>query len=230
MKWLHFTLNISDTYTSKESSFYLCIRAYFYESVSKVKISAKRLVAPRMTREAICFHELRSQGSRLNCLFGSWLEKVPLRAIVGRKKVLQSIFKLFQVRQSRSACVYIYCVCNDTVEDVMAVEHLEGSSRLSSRVKKHNKTCKRFKCTHSVHIHHNRVNLDAIFVVSPVPASIYKVSEDITVNEGSNVTLSCLASGRPDPAITWRLLNPSGNNHCSLEMLDPRCTRFFHHG
>ena len=45
---------------------------------------------------------------------------------------------------------------------------------------------------------------------SPVPANIYKVSEDITVNEGSNVTLSCLASGRPDPAITWRLLNPSG--------------------
>lgn len=54
------------------------------------------------------------------------------------------------------------------------------------------------------------------FVVSPVPpvpANIYKVSEDIIVNEGSNVTLSCLASGRPDPAITWRLLNPSGKNH-----------------
>ncbi|TNN47288.1 Neuronal growth regulator 1 [Liparis tanakae] len=42
-----------------------------------------------------------------------------------------------------------------------------------------------------------------------VPANIYKVSEDITVNEGSNMTLSCLASGRPDPAINWRLLNPS---------------------
>lgn len=43
-----------------------------------------------------------------------------------------------------------------------------------------------------------------------VPAIIYKVSEDITVNEGSNVTLTCLANGRPDPSITWRLLNPSG--------------------
>ncbi|KAK1786197.1 hypothetical protein P4O66_017911, partial [Electrophorus voltai] len=42
-----------------------------------------------------------------------------------------------------------------------------------------------------------------------VPAFIYRVSEDITVNEGSNVTLSCLANGRPDPSITWRLLNPS---------------------
>ncbi|KAG1927812.1 neuronal growth regulator [Pimephales promelas] len=44
---------------------------------------------------------------------------------------------------------------------------------------------------------------------SRVPAIIYKVSEDITVNEGSNVTLTCLANGRPDPSITWRLLNPS---------------------
>lgn len=59
----------------------------------------------------------------------------------------------------------------------------------------------------------SRINPDVMSPVSPVPANIYKVSEDITVNEGSNVTLSCLASGRPDPAITWRLLNPSGKNH-----------------
>lgn len=55
------------------------------------------------------------------------------------------------------------------------------------------------------------LNLESL--VSTVPANIYKVSEDITVNEGSNVTLSCLASGRPDPMITWRLLNPSGENY-----------------
>ncbi|XP_022621575.1 limbic system-associated membrane protein-like, partial [Seriola dumerili] len=48
-----------------------------------------------------------------------------------------------------------------------------------------------------------------VYLIVQVPANIYKVSEDITVNEGSNVTLSCLASGRPDPTITWRLLNPS---------------------
>ncbi|KAI3354569.1 hypothetical protein L3Q82_019073 [Scortum barcoo] len=48
-----------------------------------------------------------------------------------------------------------------------------------------------------------------VYLIVQVPPNIYKVSEDITVNEGSNVTLSCLASGRPDPAITWRLLNPS---------------------
>uniref|UniRef100_A0A673A2Y0 Limbic system associated membrane protein n=1 Tax=Sphaeramia orbicularis TaxID=375764 RepID=A0A673A2Y0_9TELE len=49
-----------------------------------------------------------------------------------------------------------------------------------------------------------------VYLIVQVPANIYKVSEDIIVNEGSNVTLTCLASGRPDPAITWRLLNPSG--------------------
>uniref|UniRef100_A0A8C6TL54 Limbic system associated membrane protein n=1 Tax=Neogobius melanostomus TaxID=47308 RepID=A0A8C6TL54_9GOBI len=53
-----------------------------------------------------------------------------------------------------------------------------------------------------------------------VPASIYKVSEDVIVNEGSNVTLSCLASGRPDPIITWRLLNPSGEAAGWEEFLD----------
>lgn len=50
-------------------------------------------------------------------------------------------------------------------------------------------------------------------VLPSVPASIYKVSEDIIVNEGSNVTLSCLATGRPEPTITWRLLDPSGKSN-----------------
>ncbi|KAJ4935517.1 hypothetical protein JOQ06_017049, partial [Pogonophryne albipinna] len=55
---------------------------------------------------------------------------------------------------------------------------------------------------------------------SGIPADIYKVSEDITVNEGSNLTLSCLASGRPDPAINWRLLNPSAEPLDGEEYLD----------
>lgn len=50
-----------------------------------------------------------------------------------------------------------------------------------------------------------------------VPANIYKVSEDITINEGNNVTLTCLASGRPEPMITWRLLNPSGKTSVGRE-------------
>uniref|UniRef100_A0A671X7U1 Limbic system associated membrane protein n=1 Tax=Sparus aurata TaxID=8175 RepID=A0A671X7U1_SPAAU len=59
-----------------------------------------------------------------------------------------------------------------------------------------------------------------VYLIVQVPPNIYKVSEDITVNEGSNVTLSCLASGRPDPAITWRLLNPSADPLDGEEYLD----------
>lgn len=56
----------------------------------------------------------------------------------------------------------------------------------------------------------SRFPTTVVFLVPAVPASIYKVSEDIIVNEGSNVTLTCFANGRPEPAISWRLLNPSG--------------------
>lgn len=59
-----------------------------------------------------------------------------------------------------------------------------------------------------------------VYLIVQVPASIYKVSEDVIVNEGSNVTLSCLASGRPDPIITWRLLNPLAEPLDGEEFLD----------
>uniref|UniRef100_A0A674MVL6 Limbic system associated membrane protein n=1 Tax=Takifugu rubripes TaxID=31033 RepID=A0A674MVL6_TAKRU len=59
-----------------------------------------------------------------------------------------------------------------------------------------------------------------VYLIVQVPASIYKVSEDIIVNEGSNVTLTCFASGRPEPAITWRLLNPSADPLDGDEYLD----------
>uniref|UniRef100_A0A8C1JJA9 Ig-like domain-containing protein n=1 Tax=Cyprinus carpio TaxID=7962 RepID=A0A8C1JJA9_CYPCA len=57
-----------------------------------------------------------------------------------------------------------------------------------------------------------------VYLIVQVPPVIYKVSDDIIVNEGSNVTLTCLASGRPDPSITWRLLNPSGEKQPYLEI------------
>uniref|UniRef100_A0A673MDJ8 Limbic system-associated membrane protein-like n=1 Tax=Sinocyclocheilus rhinocerous TaxID=307959 RepID=A0A673MDJ8_9TELE len=61
-----------------------------------------------------------------------------------------------------------------------------------------------------------------VYLIVQVPPVIYKVSDDITVNEGSNVTLTCLASGRPDPSITWRLLNPKSKEFqrekCYLEI------------
>lgn len=58
-----------------------------------------------------------------------------------------------------------------------------------------------------------------LFICSPfpffffffvVPPKIYDISPDITVNEGSNVSLICTASGKPEPTITWRHITPLG--------------------
>ncbi|XP_042564658.1 limbic system-associated membrane protein isoform X2 [Clupea harengus] len=65
-----------------------------------------------------------------------------------------------------------------------------------------------------------RARTSQVFLIVQVPANIYKVSEDITINEGNNVTLTCLASGRPEPMITWRLLNPSAEPLDGEEYLD----------
>ena len=46
-----------------------------------------------------------------------------------------------------------------------------------------------------------------------VPPQIVNISSDITVNEGSSVTLMCLAFGRPEPTVTWRHLSGKGENH-----------------
>ncbi|KFO37327.1 Opioid-binding protein/cell adhesion molecule [Fukomys damarensis] len=40
-----------------------------------------------------------------------------------------------------------------------------------------------------------------------VPPQIMNISSDVTVNEGSSVTLLCLAIGRPEPTVTWRHLS-----------------------
>ncbi|NXQ72503.1 NEGR1 regulator, partial [Quiscalus mexicanus] len=42
-----------------------------------------------------------------------------------------------------------------------------------------------------------------------VSPKIFRISSDIVVNEGSNVTLVCLATGKPEPSISWRHISPS---------------------
>ncbi|KAL4608696.1 opioid-binding protein/cell adhesion molecule-like isoform X1 [Arapaima gigas] len=43
-----------------------------------------------------------------------------------------------------------------------------------------------------------------VHVIVQVPAKIVNITTDITVNEGSNITLMCLAIGRPEPTIVWK--------------------------
>ncbi|GAB1300281.1 Limbic system-associated membrane protein [Apodemus speciosus] len=47
-----------------------------------------------------------------------------------------------------------------------------------------------------------------VYLIVQVPPKISNISSDVTVNEGSNVTLVCMANGRPEPVITWRHLTP----------------------
>ncbi|KFP64047.1 Neuronal growth regulator 1, partial [Cariama cristata] len=54
----------------------------------------------------------------------------------------------------------------------------------------------------------------------PVSPKIFRISSDIVVNEGSNVTLVCLATGKPEPSISWRHISPSAKPFESGQYLD----------
>uniref|UniRef100_G3T132 IgLON family member 5 n=1 Tax=Loxodonta africana TaxID=9785 RepID=G3T132_LOXAF len=45
-----------------------------------------------------------------------------------------------------------------------------------------------------------------VYLIVHVPARIVNISSPVTVNEGGNVNLLCLAMGRPEPTVTWRQL------------------------
>ncbi|XP_039940825.1 opioid-binding protein/cell adhesion molecule homolog isoform X1 [Hirundo rustica] len=57
----------------------------------------------------------------------------------------------------------------------------------------------------------NHPKTSRVHLIVQVPPQIVNISSDITVNEGSSVTLMCLAFGRPEPTVTWRHL--SGKVH-----------------
>uniref|UniRef100_A0A2R9BAY8 Ig-like domain-containing protein n=1 Tax=Pan paniscus TaxID=9597 RepID=A0A2R9BAY8_PANPA len=45
-----------------------------------------------------------------------------------------------------------------------------------------------------------------VYLIVHVPARVVNISSPVTVNEGGNVNLLCLAVGRPEPTVTWRQL------------------------
>uniref|UniRef100_W5KYV9 Neuronal growth regulator 1 n=1 Tax=Astyanax mexicanus TaxID=7994 RepID=W5KYV9_ASTMX len=51
-----------------------------------------------------------------------------------------------------------------------------------------------------------------IQLIVKVPPKIYDISSDVTVNEGGNISLFCLASGKPEPTITWKHISPSSKH------------------
>ncbi|XP_030648099.1 opioid-binding protein/cell adhesion molecule [Chanos chanos] len=50
-----------------------------------------------------------------------------------------------------------------------------------------------------------------VHLIVQVPARIVNISTDVTVNEGSNVSLMCLAIGRPEPNVVWKHRSASGH-------------------
>ncbi|XP_033955127.1 neurotrimin isoform X3 [Pseudochaenichthys georgianus] len=57
----------------------------------------------------------------------------------------------------------------------------------------------------------SRPRTTSVHILVQVPPKIINLSKDIVVNEGSNVTLMCQASGKPEPSISWKLISSSGD-------------------
>uniref|UniRef100_A0A8C2ZIF7 Neurotrimin n=1 Tax=Cyclopterus lumpus TaxID=8103 RepID=A0A8C2ZIF7_CYCLU len=57
----------------------------------------------------------------------------------------------------------------------------------------------------------SRPRTTSVHILVQVPPKIINLSRDIVVNEGSNVTLMCQASGKPEPSVSWKLIYSSGN-------------------
>ncbi|NWX21721.1 NEGR1 regulator, partial [Aegotheles bennettii] len=77
--------------------------------------------------------------------------------------------------------------------------------------------------TCSVQTQHTPRTMQVHLTVQVSP-KIFRISSDIVVNEGSNVTLVCLATGKPEPSISWRHISPSGKHDCPSLELPQRCT------
>ncbi|XP_015193182.1 opioid-binding protein/cell adhesion molecule isoform X2 [Lepisosteus oculatus] len=56
----------------------------------------------------------------------------------------------------------------------------------------------------------NKPKASRVHLIVQVPPKIVNISSDITVNEGSTITLMCLAIGRPEPTVMWKHLSMRG--------------------
>ncbi|XP_073459435.1 neurotrimin isoform X5 [Aquarana catesbeiana] len=61
----------------------------------------------------------------------------------------------------------------------------------------------------------NHPKTSRVHLIVQVPPRIVEISSNIAVNEGNNVSLSCIATGRPEPVVTWRYLSPKAHGFMS---------------
>uniref|UniRef100_A0A8C3ITF9 Neurotrimin n=1 Tax=Chrysemys picta bellii TaxID=8478 RepID=A0A8C3ITF9_CHRPI len=54
----------------------------------------------------------------------------------------------------------------------------------------------------------NHPKTSRVHLIVQVSPKIVEISSDISINEGGNISLTCIATGRPDPTITWRHISP----------------------
>ncbi|KAM9297005.1 protein CEPU-1-like [Gastrophryne carolinensis] len=61
----------------------------------------------------------------------------------------------------------------------------------------------------------NHPKTSRVHLIVQVPPRIVEISSNIAVNEGNNVSLSCIATGRPEPVVNWRYLSPKAHGFIS---------------
>lgn len=66
-----------------------------------------------------------------------------------------------------------------------------------------------------------------VFTVSP---KIVEISSDISINEGNNISLTCIATGRPEPTVTWRHISPKGKSSILVHSILKGKGRLVGHG
>uniref|UniRef100_A0A8C9BB48 Neurotrimin n=1 Tax=Phocoena sinus TaxID=42100 RepID=A0A8C9BB48_PHOSS len=54
----------------------------------------------------------------------------------------------------------------------------------------------------------NHPKTSRVHLIVQVSPKIVEISSDISINEGNNVSLTCIATGRPEPTVTWRHISP----------------------
>ncbi|XP_029429230.1 neurotrimin-like isoform X2 [Rhinatrema bivittatum] len=63
----------------------------------------------------------------------------------------------------------------------------------------------------------NHPKTSRVHLIVQVPPKIIEISSNIAVNEGSNISLKCIAVGRPEPTVNWRHLSPKAEGFASEE-------------